>query len=188
MRKVLGFMLMILLPLTLSGCQSLGGERSEGTATTADLDREVDSALASLYETSPEAKALSARAKGILVFPNVLKAGFIGGASYGKGALRVRGRTAGYYNTVSASYGLQAGIQKFGYALFLMDQAALNYLNNSEGWELGVGPSIVVVDAGAARSLTTTTTREGIYAFFFNQRGLMAGLGLQGSKITKVRP
>lgn len=189
MKKLMGLLLLILAIMPLSGCQSMGGERSDGGPTSAvDIDSDVNAALSSLYSTSPEAKALSARAKGILVFPSVLKAGFIGGASYGKGALRIRGRTAGYYNTVSASYGLQAGIQKFGYALFFMDQDSLSYLNSSAGWEIGVGPSIVVVDAGVARSLTTTTAREGIYAFIFDQKGLMAGLGLQGSKITKISP
>jgi lipid-binding SYLF domain-containing protein len=189
MKKMMGLLLLILATMLLSGCQSTGGEYSEGATTSAaDIDRDVDQALASLYQTSPEAKTLSKQAKGILVFPSVLKAGFIGGGSYGKGALRIRGRTAGYYNTVTASYGLQAGVQKFGYALFFMDKAALNYLNSSKGWEVGVGPSVVVVDAGVARSLTTTTAREDVYAFIFDQKGLMAGLGIQGSKITKIQP
>jgi lipid-binding SYLF domain-containing protein len=89
-------------------------------------------------------------------------------------------------NGVAGSYGLQAGLQKFGYALFLMTDAALTYLDNSAGWEVGVGPSIVVVDEGVARTLTSTTLRKDVYAFIFNQKGLMAGLGIQGSKITKV--
>ena len=92
----------------------------------------------------------------------------------------------GYYNRVAASYGLQAGAQKFGYAMFFLTQTALDYLTKSKGWEIGVGPSVVVVDEGLARSLTTTTAKEEIYAFFFHQKGLMAGLGLQGSKITKI--
>ena len=82
--------------------------------------------------------------------------------------------------------GLQAGIQKFGYALFFMTDSTLSYLNKSDGWELGVGPSIVVVDVGAAGSLTTTTAKSDVYAFFFSQKGLMAGIGLQGTKITKI--
>jgi lipid-binding SYLF domain-containing protein len=98
------------------------------------------------------------------------------------------GRTVAYYNTVAASYGLQAGVQSFSYALFFMTDDALKYLDKSEGWEVGVGPSIVVVDAGAAKSLTTTTAKSDVYAFIFDQKGLMAGLGLQGSKITKINP
>lgn len=156
--------------------------------TAAEIDRDVDSALAELYASTPAAKELSGVAKGILVFPDVVKAGLIVGGQYGTGALRVGGKTVGYYNTVAASYGLQAGAQKFGYAMFFLTQPALDYLTKSKGWEIGVGPSVVVVDAGLARSLTTTTAKEEIYAFFFSQKGLMAGLGLQGSKITKITP
>ena len=83
---------------------------------------------------------------------------------------------------------MQAGVQSFSYALFFMDNASLKYLNRSEGWEIGVGPSIVVVDAGMAKSLTSTTLQNGVYAFIFDQKGLMAGLGLQGSKISRINP
>jgi lipid-binding SYLF domain-containing protein len=110
------------------------------------------------------------------------------GGQYGEGALRVAGRTAGYYKTTAASFGLQAGGQKFGYAMFLMTDGALDYLKSSDGWEVGVGPSVVVVDEGVARSLTTSTAKESIYVFFFGQKGLMAGLGIQGSKISKINP
>jgi lipid-binding SYLF domain-containing protein len=156
--------------------------------TAAEIDRDVDSALLKLYASSPSAEELSRVAKGIMVFPDVVKAGLIVGGQYGTGALRKEGKTVGYYRTVSASYGLQAGAQKFGYALFFLTQNALDYLTKSKGWEIGVGPSVVVVDEGLARSLTTTTAKEEIYAFFFDQKGLMAGLGLQGSKISKITP
>jgi lipid-binding SYLF domain-containing protein len=156
--------------------------------TAAEIDRDVDSAIIKLYNAHHVAKELAGVAKGILVFPDVVKAGFIVGAQYGTGALRENGKTVGYYNTVAASYGLQAGAQKFGYALIFMNQSALDYLKKSKGWEIGVGPSIVVVDEGLARSLTTTTAKDDVYAFFFSQKGLMAGLGLQGSKITKITP
>jgi lipid-binding SYLF domain-containing protein len=156
--------------------------------SAAEIDKEVQIGLTQLYETSPKAKELSKIAKGILVFPDVLKAGLLIGAQYGEGALLVNEKTAGYYNTVAASYGLQAGVQSFGYAMFLMTDEALEYLQSSSGWEIGVGPSIVVVDKGTAKSLTTTTAKEDIYAFFFDQKGLMAGLGLQGSKITPINP
>jgi len=156
--------------------------------TAAEIDRDVDSALLKLYAKTPAAKELSKVAKGILVFPDVVKAGLIVGAQYGTGALRVGGKTVGYYNTVAGSYGLQAGAQKFGYALFFLTKPALDYLSKSAGWEIGVGPSVVVVDKGLASSLTTTTAKSEIYAFFFSQEGLMAGAGLQGSKITKITP
>jgi lipid-binding SYLF domain-containing protein len=89
---------------------------------------------------------------------------------------------------MAGSYGLQAGIQSFGYILFFMNEKAMEYLDNSAGWEVGVGPSIVVMDKGTAKSLTTTTGRSDVYAFIFSQQGLMAGLGLQGSKMTKINP
>ena len=154
--------------------------------TAAEIDRDVDSALLKLYEKTPAARELSKVAKGILVFPDIVKAGFIVGGQFGEGALRIDGKTAGYYSTVAASYGLQIGAQSFGYALFFITDSSLDYLKKSEGWEIGVGPSVVVVDEGIARSLTTTTAKSDIYAFFFDQKGLMAGLGLQGSKITKI--
>jgi lipid-binding SYLF domain-containing protein len=155
-------------------------------ATAAEIDRGVDATLRALYEKIPSARTLGEKAQGVLVFPNIVKAGFIVGGQYGEGALRRDGRTAGYYNTLAASYGLQAGAQSFGYALFLMTDEALAHIERSNGWEVGVGPSIVVLDAGAARSLTTTTAQSDVYAFTFSQRGLMAGLGLQGSKISRI--
>lgn len=156
--------------------------------TAAEIDREVDTALQQLYASTPAASELAKSAKGILVFPDVIKAGLILGGQYGEGALRVDGQTVGYYNTVAASYGLQAGAQKFGYALFFITDSALDYLKKSSGWEIGVGPSVVLVDEGLASSLTTSTAKDDIYAFFFNQEGLMAGLGLQGAKITQITP
>ena len=108
------------------------------------------------------------------------------GAQYGEGVLRKGNKSVGYYNTVAASYGLQAGVQSFGYALFFMTEPALEYLDKSDGFELGVGPSIVVLDAGKAKTMTTTTMQNAIYAFIFDQRGLMAGMGLQGSKISRI--
>ena len=162
--------------------------RISQAASAAEINKDVTNALHNLYRTTPAAKNLSKVAKGILVFPHVVKGGLIVGGQYGEGALRVGGKTTGYFNTVAASYGLQAGAQSFGYALFFLDEASLQYLQKSEGWEIGVGPNVVVVDKGVARSLSTTTAKSGIYAFFFQQKGLMAGLGLQGSKITRITP
>ena len=154
----------------------------------AEIDHKVDNALAKLYASTPTAVELSKVAKGILVFPRIVKAGFVVGAKYGTGALRINGQTVGYYRTLGASYGLQAGAQAFGYAMFFMTDDALNYLRNSKGWEVGVGPSVVVVDKGLAKSLTTTTAKDDIYVFFFDHKGLMAGLGIQGTKITEFNP
>jgi len=155
-------------------------------ASAAEINREAAAALQALYEGTPAAKELGAKAKGILVFPSIIKAGFLVGGQYGEGAMRQGGKTVAYYNTVAASYGLQAGGQTFGYALFFMTDSALKYLEESEGWEIGSGPSIVVVDEGTAGALTTTTAKDEVYAFFFSQKGLMGGLGLQGSKISRI--
>ena len=157
-------------------------------ASAAAINHDVTAALAQLYATTPAAKKMASTAKGILVFPSIVKGGFIIGGQYGEGALRVEGKTRGYYRTLAASYGLQAGVEKFGYALFFLSDDDLKYLKNSGGWEIGVGPNVVIVDEGLARSFTTTTARSGVYAFFFNQKGLMAGLGIQGSKITEIQP
>jgi len=155
-------------------------------ASAAQINSEVKSALKNLYAKSPAAVALGEKAKGLLVFPGIVKGGFIVGGQYGEGALLKDGKTAAYYSTVQASYGLQIGLQKYGYALFLMTDSALKWIDKSDGWELGVGPTIVVVDVGAASSMTTTTAQSEIYAFFFDQKGLMGGLGLQGTKVTRI--
>jgi lipid-binding SYLF domain-containing protein len=155
-------------------------------ASAKGIDLDVDAALAKLYAENTAARLFREKAKGILVFPHILKAGFMFGGQIGEGALRRGGRTTGYYNSVAASYGLQAGVQRFGYALFFMNDAALKYLDKSEGFEFGIGPSIVVVNAGIAKSLTSTTLTQDVYAFIFDQQGLMAGIGIQGSKITRI--
>ncbi len=153
---------------------------------SASLESDASAAYRRLTSESPAAAKVAARAKGVLVFPSIVKGGFMIGAQHGDGVLFVHGHMAGYYKTVAASYGLQAGIQKFGYALFFMTDRDLAYLHKSGGWEIGTGPSVVIVDTGTAKTLTTTTLRKGVYAFAFGQRGLMAGLGLQGSKITRI--
>jgi len=155
-------------------------------ASRRELERDANHALKSLYRNNPAARLLGERAKAVLVFPNIVKAGFMFGGQTGDGVLLKNGRATGYYNTLAASYGFQAGIQTFGYALFFMNESALSYLDKSDGWEIGVGPSIVVVDAGVGKSLTTTTITQDVYAFIFSQKGLMAGVGIQGSKITKI--
>jgi lipid-binding SYLF domain-containing protein len=180
--------LTLMLSALLTGCQSIGGSQEDVKLNAAQLDREVNAALNKLYQTTPSARTLATKAKGILVFPNIIKAGFIGGAEYGKGAMRKNGKTTGYYNIVAGSYGLQAGVQSFGYAMFFMNDAAIASLNSAKGLEVGVGPNIVVLDEGMAKKATTTTLRDDVYAFVFGQQGLMAGLGIQGSKITRINP
>ena len=156
-------------------------------ASAAELDRDATAALNALYKRYPSAVTLAKDAKAILVFPKITKAGFMIGGETGDGVMRVKGKTAGYYNTSGVSYGLQAGAQQYGYALFLMTDKAVNSVNTAEGFEVGVGPSVVVMDDALASKTTTTTAQSDIYAFIFGQKGLMAGLGIQGSKITKIK-
>jgi lipid-binding SYLF domain-containing protein len=156
--------------------------------TASELDQSVATALHNLYAQNAAARALGAKAKAILVFPDIRKGAFVVGAQWGYGALRKGTRTAGYYRTAAASYGFQAGVKKFGYALFFMTDSALAYLDKSGGWAIGTGPGVVVVDQGMARSLTTTNLRSDVYAFVFDQKGLMAGIGIEGSKITRIAP
>lgn len=155
-------------------------------ASAREINQGADEALTRLYNSNEAASALGREAKGILIFPRIVKAGLMVGGAYGEGVLRKQGRPVAYYKSFAGSFGLQAGGQSFGYVLFLMSDNALRYLDKSDGWEVGVGPSVVVVDEGIARKVTTTTTREEIYAFIFGQKGLMAGLGIEGTKISKI--
>ena len=157
-------------------------------ASASEINSSATAALSNLYRSTPGAKALANKSKGILIFPNIVKGGFIVAGQFGDGALRERGRTVGYYRSVSASVGFQAGAQAFGYVLFFMDNDSLRYLDKSDGWELGTGPSLVVLDKGFGKNLSTTTLQKGVYAFIFDQKGLMGGVGIQGSKITKITP
>jgi lipid-binding SYLF domain-containing protein len=157
-------------------------------ANGAEISQDSLTALQRLYDTVPKAKMLGEKAKAIMVFPSILKAGLIIGGQGGNGVLIENGKIVGHYNISAASYGLQAGVQEFGYAMFLMTDEARKYIDKSDGWEVGVGPNIVIVDEGAAKSLTTTTAKDDVYAFIFSQKGMMAGIGIQGSKITKINP
>jgi lipid-binding SYLF domain-containing protein len=159
---------------------------STRTASADDLTNDSRRALQQLVAQNPAAAKCKSRAVAVLVFPDVVKAGFIFGAQGGQGILFEHGQPRGRYRTVAASYGLQAGVQKYGYALFLMNQKAVDWVNSANGWSIGSGPSVVIVDKGMARTMSSETLHSGIYAFTFDQQGLMAGLGLQGSKITRI--
>ena len=157
-------------------------------ASKATIDRDAKATLDRLYKENPGAKALGEKSVGVLVFPSIVKGGFIIAGQFGDGALRRNGKSIAYYRSLAASYGFQAGAQAFGYVLFFMDQDSLRYLDNSAGFELGTGPSLVVLDSGFGKNFSTTTLQKGIYAFIFDQKGLMGGVGIQGTKITKINP
>ena len=154
-------------------------------ASASALQRDAKQALASLTSGNQAARLLSKQAKAVLVFPHMLKAGFLfGGRRRGRPVQGREGR--GLLQLGRRVVRLQAGGQTFGYALFFMNSGALSYLDKSDGWEVGVGPSVVVVDQGMGKSMTSTTITQDVYAFIFDQKGLMAGLGIQGSKITRI--
>ena len=162
--------------------------QDKGKTAAAELESSAKAALQELYASAPLAKQIGPTAHAILVFPNVKKAGLGIGGQYGEGALLKKGAAVAYYKTTGASIGLQAGGQQYGYAMFFMNEKALEQLDNANGFEVGVGPSIVVVDEGMAKTTTTNTLKDDIYAFVFGQKGLMAGLGIQGNKITQITP
>ena len=162
--------------------------RAAYAASASHINHEANLAVARLYAQAPKARELDKRALGVLVFPEIIKAGLIVGGQSGDGVLWVNGKTTAFYNLSAASFGLQAGAQTFSYALYFMTRSSLDYLNKSDGWAIGSGPNVVVVDKGAAASLTSTTLTQDVYAFPFGARGLMAGIGLEGSKITRIHP
>jgi lipid-binding SYLF domain-containing protein len=156
--------------------------------SAAEIERDVAQGMKRLLDSNPSARKLAKTARAVLIFPKIFKASFVFGGQYGKGAMIERGYTVGYYNTAAASFGFEAGGTEFGYALFFMDDESLSYLKRSKGWEIGVGPTVVLVDEGIAKSISSTTLQRGVYAYFFDQKGLMAGAGIQGSKITRIHP
>ena len=164
------------------------GAQDKGETAAGELTRTSQAALAKLTATVPLAKILAPKAHAVLVFPKVTKAGLGIGGQYGEGALLKGGKAAAYYKTTGASFGLQAGGQQYGYAMFFMNETAVSELDKANGFEVGVGPSVVLVDEGMAKTTTTTTLKDDIYAFVFGQKGLMAGLGIQGNRIKTITP
>ena len=166
---------------------TMGAMPTAKAASADEINSKARASLQHLYRTNSAALAISKQARAVLVFPNIVKAGLVFGGAYGEGAL-FRGRhVIEHYNSISASWGLQAGAETYGYALFLMNDRAINYLHRSQGWEIGVGPTVTVVNEGVARNLSSTTLKDDVYAFIFDQHGLMASLSIEGSKITPIK-
>ena len=152
----------------------------------AELDKKVDAAIQQLYAAEPQAKELAKKSVAMLIFPEIVKGGLIVGGQYGEGALRVGGETKGYFSIAAASFGLQFGGQTFGYAMFFLNQDAVNHVRDTKGFEVGTGPTLVGGDKGWSGSLGTNDLQGDIATVFFGQEGLMAGGGIQGSKITRI--
>lgn len=183
--------LALAIPLLCMAVSCSTQQQQTGTepGTDPDLEAKARLSLQQLNATAPRTQQLQHMAKAVLVFPEILKVGFIAGAQGGKGVMfGPDGTVIGYYTARAVSYGLQAGGQEFSQAMFLMSDAAISYLNSSDGWSVGMGPSVVVVDEGMGKSMTSTTLQSDVYAFIFGQQGLMAGMGVQGQKISKFTP
>lgn len=179
-KAVSAFLSLLLVLISLTSCSSVT------PAEESSIEQRSRQSLKQLYDESPTAVSLGSKAKGILVFPHVVKAGLVVGGQGGDGVLLINDRVAGYYNTSAVSVGMQAGGQTYGYVLFFMTEAVLRDFQNSKNFQVGMGPNIVVVEAGAAKDITTLTAKSDVYAMIFGQKGLMAGIGLQGAKITKL--
>lgn len=185
MTQSLRFFLAIIFATVALASASLLNNAS--AATAEDLEKDSLQALQILYKAQPFAETISRNAKAVLVFPNIIKAGLIFGGSYGEGVLMRGSNVEGYYNSVTGSWGLQAGAQSYAYVVFLMSEKAVNYVRDTKGWEIGVGPTVVVVDQGVAKNLSSSSLKDDAYAFIFDQQGLMGGVSIEGTKISLIK-
>ena len=159
---------------------------AQAASNAEELSTDSNQALHHLTDTNRLAADMAHHARAILIFPNIVKAGLVFGGAYGEGELTRNGRVVDYYNSVTGSWGFQAGVQSYGYVVFLMNDKAVDYVNKTAGWEIGVGPTVVVVDEGMAKNLSTSTLKDDAYAFIFSQQGLMAGVSIEGTKISRI--
>lgn len=178
--------------LMLSGCSTTSstGANTAGTAGPArkrEIDDGVNATLDRLYSTVQGSHELVNKARGVLVFPSVLAAGFVVGGEYGEGALRVGGKSVDYYSTVTGSFGLQIGAQSKAIIFLFMTQEALDKFTRSNGWTAGVDASVAVVKVGANGVVDLNTATKPVNAIVMTNKGLMANLNVEGTKITKLR-
>jgi lipid-binding SYLF domain-containing protein len=155
--------------------------------TAGEINASVNAALNRFYKQVGGAKEFMAQAKAVLVMPNVTKAGFFAGGQYGEGALRIGGKTAGYYNLVAGSFGFTFGAQKMDIIIAFMTDEALHGFRKVDGWEIGIDGNVALITIGAGTRLDTTTARDPIVGFVFDAKGLMADLSLKGAKFTRIK-
>lgn len=161
-----------------------------GTALAAskeEINIEVEGAIENFKKEVTGAEKFLARAEGVLVFPDVVKAGFGIGGEYGEGALLIKGKTVDYYNTAAASIGFQIGAQFKTVILVFLEKAALEKFRNSSGWEAGVDGSVALIELGVGKDINTVNLEDPIVGFVFSNKGLMYNLTLEGSKITRLK-
>jgi lipid-binding SYLF domain-containing protein len=169
-----------------AGCTTTGTGTGDPAARAKAIDASVDSALTLLYQQEPAARDLVGRAAGVLVFPSVTEASFIVGASRGTGALRVGGKTVSYHATSSGTFGFQAGAQSTAVFLLFMTQDALRNFQNSNGWTIGADASVTLLTVGATAQMSTATAQQPIIGYVLSNRGLMAGVRMDGTRITTL--
>jgi lipid-binding SYLF domain-containing protein len=169
------------------GCESSPSSPQEASAKRREIDAAVDSALAQLYAANPGARQLASKAEGVLVFPNVTKAGLVVGGEYGEGALRVRNQTAGYYSASAASIGLQAGAQTKSVIMMFMTKPALDKFRASDGWTAGADASVALINTGASGSVDTATVQQPVVGFVMTKSGLMFDVSIDGTKISPLK-
>ncbi|MGF7000159.1 BPSL1445 family SYLF domain-containing lipoprotein [Paraburkholderia sp. GAS32] len=174
--------------LGLTGCTTTSASKASDNADKRhSINAGVDLTLARLYTTVNGSHELVSKARGVLVFPSVIQAGFWIGGQYGEGALRVGGQTAGYYSTAGGSFGLQIGGQSKSIVYLFMTQDALERFRDSEGWAVGADATVAVMKVGANGNIDTSTATAPVQAFVLTNAGLMAGVSLEGTKITRLR-
>lgn len=176
------------LSLMAAGCTTTSPAANPGNApeTRVSIDANADAALQKLYAQAPDAQTMVRKARGVLIFPSVLSAGFVVGGSYGKGVLRVGGRTEGYYSTTAASVGLLAGADSKAVYILFMTDAALEKFRASNGWTAGADASVSVLKAGAAANADTATVQQAVVGYVLTNAGLMANLAIDGTKVTRL--
>ena len=182
MLKITRSFIMTIVLVTFAGLSS-----PAQAGTPEDLKVDAQQALALLVKANPIASVVSKKAKATLIFPNIVKAGLIFGGAYGEGVLLKGKQFDAYFNSVSVTFGWQAGAQSYGYVVFLMTDQAVQYIRDTHGLEIGVGPTVVIVDEGGARNLSSSTLKHDAYAFIFDQQGLMASLSIEGTKISRIK-
>lgn len=155
-------------------------------ASAEEINIGVDAALKNFQKEVTGGKEFLEKAEGVLVFPKVTKGGFIIGGEYGEGALRIGGKTVDYYSIASASFGLQAGAQQYGIVMVFLQKDAIEKFKASKGWEAGVDGSVAIAKWGAGTDINTQTFKDPIVGFVISNKGLMAGVSVEGSKITKL--
>ena len=179
MQTKLKFLLLVLTGIIMS---------STAMAETAEQINQKADKVVEIFKQKPGASKFLSDVHGYLVFPSVIKGGFILGAEYGEGVLRVNNEPVEYYSIASGSAGFQAGAQKASYLIAFASQKALDNFRKSNGWEAGVDGTITVIDWGAAKDIASLSFEKPIYAFVFNAQGIMGGISIEGTKFTKMQP